>query len=172
MFAQAAALDIAIFVHPVSPRWLTGRLERLGHSGTLLARGTETAASVLALLRSGIYDELPNLKLVIPMIAAPALLFAGIANLDREREGGWGSTLPGELRQKLYVDTMGFDAASLRFALELLGPEHVLLGSDWPIMPIMPRARTETLLASFNLPHHHHAAILGGNVTRLLTRQG
>jgi predicted TIM-barrel fold metal-dependent hydrolase len=170
LFARAAALDVAVFVHPVSPRWLSERLARLGHSGTLLARGTETAASVLALLRSGIYDEFPNLKVVIPMIAASAFLFMGIADLEKEREGGWGSGLPGEQRKKLYVDTMGFDPASLRFALELLGPEHVLLGSDWPIMPIMRRESIEKIFASLNLTQSERQAITSGNTTRLLAR--
>src|SRR5947209_2938204 len=54
----AASLGIVIFVHPVSPAGLTERLAHLGHTGILLARDTENAASLLALLRSGIFDEL------------------------------------------------------------------------------------------------------------------
>lgn len=171
VFEKATALNVPVFVHPVSPRGLTERLQRLGHSGTLLARGTETAASILTLLRSGIYDEFPNLKLVIPMIAAPVFLFTGIADREKGREGGWGSNLPGELRKKLYVDTMGFDPASLRFALELLGPEHVLLGSDWPIMPITTRENIEQILTSLNLTQSEREAIMSGNTLRLLDDQ-
>ena len=167
----AAELDVAVFVHPVSPIGLTQRLERLGHTGVLMARGTETAASVLALLRSGIFDKLPNLRLVLPMIAASAFLFAGIADQEQGREGSWGNALPGELRKRLYVDTMGFDAASIRFAIALLGPEHVLLGSDWPIMPITTRQRIEEILASLQLTEAQQAAILGGNTLWLLTPQ-
>lgn len=85
----AAKLDIPIFVHPISPAGLTERLSRLGHTGILLARGTETAASLLSLLRSGVLDDLPDLKLVLPMIGAAVFLFAGIANQDYEREEGW-----------------------------------------------------------------------------------
>ncbi|MFL5624398.1 MAG: amidohydrolase family protein [Ktedonobacteraceae bacterium] len=82
----AAKLGVAVFVQPVSPAGFT---ERLGHSSILLARGTENAASVLALLRSGILDKLPELTVVIPMIGAAALLFAGIANQEHGREEGW-----------------------------------------------------------------------------------
>src|SRR5450432_2548216 len=67
-FETAAALGIPVFVHPVSPSGLTERFAPLGHTGVLLARGTEDAASLLALLRSGIFDRLPELKIVFPMI--------------------------------------------------------------------------------------------------------
>ena len=165
----AAALDLVVFVHPVSPAGLTQRLARLGHIGILLARGTENAASVLALLRSGILDQLPTLKIVLPMIGAATFLFAGLANQEQGREEGWQGTPPATARQRLYVDTMGFDSASIRFAIELLGAEHVLLGSDWPIMPITPRQRIEDVLAPLELSNSQRTAILGGNTLRLLT---
>ena len=164
----AAALDITVFVHPVSPVGLTERLARLGHTGVLLARGTETTASVLALLRSGILDDLPNLRIVIPMIGAATFLFAGIANEDYQRDG-WRGGLPGEMRKRLYVDTMGYDPASIRFAVELLSAEHVLNGSDWPIMPIASRQRVEETLAAVGLTDDQQAAIMRDNVLRLLS---
>ena len=166
----AAELGIPIFVHPVSPAGLTERLARLGHTGILLARGTENAASLLALLRSGILDELPSLKIVLPMIGAAVFLFAGLANHEYGQEEGWRGTRPALARQRLYVDTMGFDPAAIRFAVELLGAEHVLLGSDWPIMPLAPRRQIEEALAPLGLTDAQRTAILGGNTLRLLTK--
>lgn len=63
-----------MFVHPVSPVGLTERFAPLGHAGVLLDRGTEDAANLLALLRSSIFDTLPDLKIVLPMIGAAVLL--------------------------------------------------------------------------------------------------
>jgi 2,3-dihydroxybenzoate decarboxylase len=167
----AAEMGVVVFVHPVSPVGLTERLSRLGHTGTLLARGTENAASLLALLRSGILDELPDLKVVIPMIGAAVFLFAGIAELDYGREEGWLGGSPRITRQRLYIDTMGFDPATIRFAVDLLGAEHILTGSDWPIMPIATRKHVDEVLAKLNLTEQQMAAILGGNTARLLARQ-
>jgi predicted TIM-barrel fold metal-dependent hydrolase len=166
----AAALGMTVFVHPVSPPGLTERLAHLGHTGILLARGTENAASLLALLRSGILDELPGLKIVLPMIGVATFFFAGMADQEQGREEGWRGTVPSVIRKRLYVDTMGFDPAAIRFAVELLGAEHVLLGSDWPIMPIMSRQRIEEMLATLDLAGDQRDAILGGNTTRLLTQ--
>jgi predicted TIM-barrel fold metal-dependent hydrolase len=167
----AAKLGVVVFVHPVSPVGLTERLSRLGHTGTLLARGTENAASLLALLRSGILDELPDLKVVLPMIGAAVFLFAGIAEQDYGREEGWRGISPRISRQRLYVDTMGFDPATIRFAIDLLGSEHVLVGSDWPIMPIASRKHVDEVMAKLDLTEQEIAAITGGNTARLLARQ-
>jgi predicted TIM-barrel fold metal-dependent hydrolase len=169
-FETAAALGIPVFVHPVSPAGLTERFASLGHTGVLLARGTEDAASLLALLRSGIFDRLPELKIVFPMIGVAALLFAGIADLEYERDGNWQGTRPGEARQRFYVDTMGFDPAMIRFAIEVVGLEHVLLGSDWPIMPLTSRRQIEARLATLALTDEQQALILSGNTERLLAR--
>ncbi|HLG76372.1 MAG TPA: amidohydrolase family protein, partial [Ktedonobacteraceae bacterium] len=167
-FEAAAALDVPVFVHPVSPVGLTERLTRLGHSGILLARGTEDAASLLALLRSDLFATLPDLKLVLPMIGAAVFLFAGIADQEYGREEGWHGPQPGLTRTRLYVDTMGFDLASIRFAIELLGPEQVLLGSDWPIMPIMQPQKVEEILTTLGLNEDQQTMILNGNAERLL----
>lgn len=164
----AGSLGLTVFVHPVSPVGLTQRLAYLGHTGTLMARGTENAASILALLRCGILDKLPNLKIVLPMIGAAIFLFAGMAEQEYQREEGWHGVAPRVARQRLYVDTMGFDPAMIRFAVDLLGAEHVLLGSDWPIMPIAPRQRVQEALTSAGLNAEQQALIMSGNTERLL----
>lgn len=167
----AVKLGVPVFVHPVNPPGLTERMAaKLDRTGYLLARGTETTASVLALMRSGIFDELSSLNIVLPMIGAAAFLFAGIADYEYGPRGSWQGSLPSIARKRLYVDTMGFDPVTLRFAIELLGAEHVLLGSDWPIMPIMTRRKIEETLASLDLTDAQRAAILGGNTRQLLTQ--
>ena len=165
----AAALGIPVFVHPISPAGYTPRLmQQAGHLGTLLARGTEAAVSILALLRAGIFDILPTLQLVVPMISASALMFAGIFDSERGREEGWAGGSPSIMRHRLYIDTMGFDPAAIRFAVQLLGVDHVLLGSDWPIRPMTMRDQAEASLVAAGLTHAECVAVLGGNTLRLL----
>jgi predicted TIM-barrel fold metal-dependent hydrolase len=164
-FEMAAALGVAVFVHPVSPVHLTRRLARLGHTGVLLARGTETTASLLAFLQSGLFEALPSLRVVLPMIGAATFIFAGMA----DGQDGWTGTPPSILRQRFYVDTMGFDPATIRFAVNLLGAEHVILGSDWPIMPITPLPRIERALVAAGLTPEEQSDVLGENARRLLS---
>jgi predicted TIM-barrel fold metal-dependent hydrolase len=167
----AAQLGIPVFIHPVSPAGYTTRfMQAGGHLGTLLARGTEAAASVLALFRAGIFSKLPNLQIVISLISASAFLFAGMLDAERAHEEAWQGEAPSTARHHLYVDTFGFDPAAIRYLVQLLGVDHVLLGSDWPIRPITSYAQAEAAFAAAGLDSAESAAILGGNALRLLAR--
>lgn len=167
----AAELGAVVFIHPVSPAGYTERLAVLGPTGVLLARGAETAASILALLRSGVFDALPELRAVIPAIGAAGLIFAAQADREVGRESGWQGSLPSAARKRLYLDTMGLDPYLIRFAVELLGVEQVLFGTDWPIMPIAGRERVEQALVDAGVTTaHDQALILSGNTLRLLGR--
>ncbi|MDQ6601259.1 MAG: amidohydrolase [Chloroflexota bacterium] len=163
----AAALGAPVFVHPVSPAGYTAHLAPHGQVGILMARGTEAAASVLSLVRSGIFDALPTLRVVIPMMSASILLFAGML----DHEGGHEELTdppPSAAIKRLFVDTMGFDSDTIRFAVATVGADHVVMGSDWPIMPIPTRAKVNAALATAGLTAEERDAVRVGNTLRLL----
>lgn len=166
----AARLGVLLFVHPVSPRGYTEHLAPHGQVGILMARGTEAAASILALARSGILGALPGLTIAIPMMAASVLLFAGMLDHEGCREDA-PEPPPSAALKQLYVDTMGFDPDTIRFAAQTLGVDHVLAGSDWPITPIAARGLVTAALDAADLDDEDRAAVMGGNAVRLLTRR-
>jgi len=47
----------------------------------------------------------------------------------------------------------------------------VLMGSDWPIMPIATRRHVEETLAKAGLTDAQQAGVMGDNTLRLLTKQ-
>jgi aminocarboxymuconate-semialdehyde decarboxylase len=163
--AAAAELGVPVFVHPIYPQPLTEQLGRCGRLGTFLARGTINAASVIALLESGTLEELPDLRIVVTGLALGGLLIAG----------GFGDEFSSRksvrdlLRRQVYVDTMGFHSVSIRAAVDLLGVENVLVGSDWPIVNdgfIADRVRR--VLADARLDEAQQRLIAGDNARRLL----
>jgi predicted TIM-barrel fold metal-dependent hydrolase len=163
----AARLHVPIFVHPVSPAGYAEHLAQHDQPGVLMARGTETAASILSLVRSGVLAAMPDLTIVIPMMAASVLLFAGL--IDQEEEHATGeSGGRSDVLKRLYVDTMGFSPASVHFTVDTVGAEHVLVGSDWPILPIPARDRVERCLTDARFGPDERAAIYGRNAQRLL----
>ncbi len=166
----AARLGAPLFVHPVSPRGYTEHLAPLGQVGILMARGTEAAASVLAIIRNGTLAALPELKIVIPMMSASILLFAGMLDHEGGREQP-PEPPPSALMQRLSIDTMGFDPHTIRFAVETVGAAHVLVGSDWPITPIAARGRVEAALDGAGVRGEERNAVLGGNALALLSRR-
>lgn len=164
----AAALGAFVFVHPVTPARLPEHVQRLGPTGVLLARGHETAGSVLALLRSGVFDALPDLRIVIPAIAANAFVFAPFA----DRDLGHSGTPPSLARTRLFADIMGLDPALIRYLVGMLGVEQVLFGSDWPVMRLAGRSEINAALDAAGVTAAEaRAAILGGNVLQLLERR-
>jgi aminocarboxymuconate-semialdehyde decarboxylase len=57
---------------------------------------------------------------------------------------------PLELARRFYYDTLVFDRRALRFLVDYLGPDRLLVGSDFPAMPREdPAGRT---LRSLDLP--------------------
>jgi predicted TIM-barrel fold metal-dependent hydrolase len=160
----AAQRGLAVFAHPVNPPEIAPRYARVGGAGILLARGAESALSTLGLLAGGVLEELDGLQLVIAGIGAPALLLS--AFLDRPDSG---DPPPSAARARLHVDTMGFDPAVTRYLVDLLGADHVLVGSDWPIMWRDASAtRVAAMLDAAGVTGSDADAISGANARRLL----
>jgi len=162
---QAAAdLGIPLFVHPVNPEGLTRQLSGYGRLGTLLARGTINAVSLVALIGSGTLEELPRLNIVVTTPALGTILLPAPFGKDGQRDAN------ALLRRQVYVDTMGFHPALIRAAIDVLGVEHVVAGSDWPIVstgPIGPRLADA--LKSIGLNEREQNLIASGNTLRLLS---
>jgi aminocarboxymuconate-semialdehyde decarboxylase len=151
----AAALRVPVFAHPINPQPLTARMSRYDHLGTLWARGTVNEATLVALLGSGTLDRLPELRLVVTTLAIGAVMLAGAF-----------ADLAG---RHIYIDTMAFNPTLMRASVDLLGAEHVLAGSDWPILSDGPIADKFALaVARAGISAADAALIAGGNARRLL----
>jgi len=74
---------------------------------------------------------------------------------------------PTELLKNIYVDTGG-DRVRTNFllALELLGPGHILWGSDWPAKKDV--AGSIAAVNELEISEKDKSAILGGNLAEIL----
>lgn len=141
----AAERGIPVLMHPVSLPALNIELPGLGEFAETLARGTTAAASLLALIRSGLLDKLPGLKLVVPWLGGCGLVLAS----THEYADRFRADTPETDRWHIYLDTMGFASNSIRYSVDLVGSDHVLVGSDWPIAPQKAsRARVEATFSA------------------------
>ena len=162
--ATAAELGVPVFAHPVNmPVW-TDRMARFGQAGTLLARGTVNAASLVALLEGGVFEALPTLRVVVTNLALGGVLLARAFGSRAD-----GRDVAALLRRHVWVDTMGFEPAVLRTAADLLGVENLLAGSDWPIVSDGPiRERLDAALAEAGFSPVDQERIRSGNAQALL----
>jgi aminocarboxymuconate-semialdehyde decarboxylase len=161
----AADLGVPVFVHPVNPQPLTRLLAPYGRIGTLFARGTTNAAALIALVEGGVFAELPRLQVVVTELAFGGLALAAAFHHESQAPGGLVATL----RRHVLVDTMGFNPVTVRAAVDLLGADRVVAGSDWPIVNTGEvRNRLEQVLSAAGLDAAAKRAIAGQNALRLL----
>jgi aminocarboxymuconate-semialdehyde decarboxylase len=130
-FRAAEELGVVVFVHPVD-RTLEPRLARL-KIGFGLGMPGETATAAAGIVTSDLLDEVPRLKMLLAhgggtLPSALARLVKGqrmAGEADPER-------LATARARRLWCDSLTYDVPALRLASERFGPDHVVLGTDYP----------------------------------------
>lgn len=163
--AVAAALGVPVFAHPVAPQPLTRQMAPYGVIGTLFARGTVNSACLIALVESGVFAELPNLRVVVTGHAIGGLAMAsGLSRQSRMPDGAVAV-----MRKHVYIDTQMIHPALIRVAADLLGADRIMAGSDWPIVDDGPiRAPLIEAMGRAGLSDDEQRAVASGNCLRLL----
>lgn len=163
-FAEASRLGLAVFVHAMpSP---TERLPAKA-MGTYVV-GVEGAFAAASMIAGGTAAHCPDLRIAFshgaggfPLMLPRAQYFwGGTWNEEppvRDRaiapEDG---PSPLEYARRFYYDTTVFDRRALRYLVDLLGADRLLVGSDFPAMPREePCGRT---LRSLELPEEDDIA--------------
>lgn len=165
VLAAAAALGVPVFVHPQTDPALNRRFAGTGPIGVRLARGTVNAAALVNMLETGTFDEIPALRVVVTTYAIGGVLLAGgFGDGARIRRDA-----PALARRHIYIDTMGLHPSLLRTAVDMLGADHVLMGTDWPVVEeaSVPE-RLATAFAHAGLSTSERQMVAGGNALRLL----
>ena len=163
--ATAAQLGIPVFIHPITDPTMHKRFGETGRQGVRLARATINSLALMSLLEGGVYDALPSLKVVVTTLAIGGVLMAGgFGEGQRIRRD-----TPSDKRRHVYIDTMGLHPALVSSVVELLGADHVIAGTDWPIVveKDVP-ARLQRALAVAGLSAEQQQMVAAGNTLKLL----
>jgi aminocarboxymuconate-semialdehyde decarboxylase len=146
-FAEAERLGVAIFVHA-----MPAPSDRLPPSATAtFGVGVEGSLAAAALITGGVAEKYPELRLAFshgaggfPLMLPRAQWFWGRTwNEEPPRPGGPGpqaapwaaATGPAELARRFYYDSLVFDRRAIRYLIDMLGADRLLVGSDFPAMP-------------------------------------
>ena len=129
----AEELDVPVMLHGAShSKW-----PQVGPSYLAFSMGRTLDTTILAakLIHSGLFDRHPKLKMLLCHGGGSLPYLIGRVDVayrrgmekvaDLERGG------PEEYMPMLYYDTVTVNSRSLQLLLDLAGPGHVLLGSDW-----------------------------------------
>jgi aminocarboxymuconate-semialdehyde decarboxylase len=130
----------------------------------------DTTLAAAHLVFAGIPDRFPNTDWVLGHLGGAVPYLAerfdrGYEAFRSNRE--FLTRPPSEVLKDFYYDTVNFDPAALRLAIEFAGPDRILAGSDYPHM-IGSIDKMLDSIRGLGLAPDAEAAILGGNAARLL----
>ena len=131
-WAKAEALDIPIFVHPAgSP--MGERLSPYNLSNTV-GQPMETAIALSMMIFSGLFDELPKLKVIAAHGGGYLPLYSGRSDHAHEvrPEAQRCVRPPSDYLKKIFYDSVVYQPAALADLIRRVGPNQVLLGTDYP----------------------------------------
>ena len=167
-FEEANRLDLCIFLHPMLPSNPEPFTEYV--LGPLVGFPFDTTLAVARMCFDGMLRELPNIRWIIGHLggAIPYLMerldsgyrdFAECrVNIDQP---------PSTYLKKLYYDTVTFSPHNLRLARDLVGADHMVMGSDYPHL-LGSIERSVSSIEDFAISEQEKQKIFSGNVLGIL----
>ncbi len=174
----AEELDAFVFFHQSTVTVVAHRTRRYGLANTV-GNLTDRALTFGSLVFGGVMDEYPDLKLCLGH--AGGYVAFGIARMDKgwhagaalERTSELGDATsclqrpPSDYLGRFYYDCCTHSEPSLRFLIDMVGVNRVVLGTDYPAPMILDDAvRWVNGLKSLTLVEKE--AILSSNATQAL----
>lgn len=119
----AAELGVPVLVHPVWTPDVAEISAVAGPKASAWGRGYESGLALLQLLHAGVLSSIPELDLIFTALGVGALYFAD-EGLRAVEAAGPAATV--------YHDTTTLHPASIRYSIDVLGEDRVIIGTDWP----------------------------------------
>jgi aminocarboxymuconate-semialdehyde decarboxylase len=186
VFARMAEHNLAVWVHPMrTAQFSDYASEKESQNEIWFSFGWpyETTASMTRLIYSGIFDELPGLKIVshhmggmIPFFSGKIKLgfrqiFFGAPDANPTAKDAGLKKAPVEYYKMLYADTALGEVAPTRCGHAFFGTEKCVFATDAPFDSEQGRGLMRNTVAAVNaleIPQAEKDAIFEGNARRLL----
>lgn len=170
IYERADAAEAVLYIHPNFPPgveamesyWLM----------PLVGFLFDTTLAAAGLVFSGVVERFPKIRWVLGHLGGAIPYLA--ERLDRGYEAfpecrANISRPPTHFLKSFYYDTVNFDPAALRLAVEFAGADHIIAGSDYPHL-IGSLDKMLASLRALDVSGADRDRILGANAARLLRR--
>jgi aminocarboxymuconate-semialdehyde decarboxylase len=174
-FQLMRELKVPIFLHPPG---VTVGAEHMGDWRLIemIGRPFDSVLNLARMIHGGVFDRYPDLTFICAHVGGAITALAGRLDFGYEMRndpafGPWGATTaehpPSWYIKKLLVDTMGFHAPHVQCAVDTIGADHVVFGSDYPPVPI-PLERSIRTVRDLRVSEAERELIFSGNARRIL----
>src|SRR5215475_8505857 len=133
LLRRASELGAFVFAHPYYVGAKTG-LENY-YLTNLIGNPLDTTVMLANLMFSGRLDELPDLKIVLAHGGGFTPYQIGRlvhGHKVRSEANGISKSSPKDLLKRIYFDSLVFEPQALRYLIDLVGADHVCIGTDAP----------------------------------------
>ena len=132
-FEEANRMKLCIFLHPMIPAASDAFREYV--LGPIVGFPFDTTLAVARMCYDGLFAELPDIRWIIGHLggAVPYLMermdngFRDFADCRVKID-----QLPSVYLKRLYYDTVAFSPHTLKMVREMVGADHMVMGSDYP----------------------------------------
>jgi len=167
-FEEANRMGLCIFLHPMIP--LNSEPFREYVLGPIVGFPFDTTLAVARMCYSGVFEEFPNIRWIIGHLggAVPYLMERmdnGFRDFAECREKI--DKLPSVYLKQLYYDTVSFSPYTLKMVRDLVGADHMVMGSDYPhLLGSIDRAVTS--IEGLQITEQEKEEIFSGNALSIL----
>jgi len=132
-FAEANRMKLCILLHPMLPANTEPFREYV--LGPIVGFMFDTTLAVARMCFDGMLREFPDIRWIV------AHLGGAVPYLMERMDNGWRDfsecrakidELPSTYLKKLYYDTVNFNPHLLNLVREMIGSDHMVMGSDYP----------------------------------------
>jgi aminocarboxymuconate-semialdehyde decarboxylase len=170
-WTAAAETGALVFVHPTTRGFDSPAFQDY-YLWNTVGNPLETATTAAHMVVAGVFERHPGLRVLLAHGGGALLAVRGRLRHAHRFQPQARSRLresPDDTIRRFYFDTLTHDDALLAALIDYAGPEHVLLGSDYPFD--MGDARHVDTVRALGLDPDVEAAVLAGNAERLLGLQ-
>jgi aminocarboxymuconate-semialdehyde decarboxylase len=138
--------------------------------GPIVGFPFDTTLAVARLCYAGVFEQLPRIRWILGHLGG------AVPYLFERLDNGWRDfaecranidELPSVYLKRLYYDTVSFSSPSLRLALEQVGADHLVMGSDYPHL-LGSIERSVTSIEGLDIAREQKDAIFSGTARRIL----
>jgi len=132
-FEEADRRRLCVFVHPMIPVAADAFTDFV--LGPLVGFPFDTTLAIAKLCFAGVFKQLPNIRWLV------AHAGGAVPYLMERLDSGWSDFAecrvnidepPSTYLKRLYYDTVTFSPHNLRLLRDVVGTEHMVMGSDYP----------------------------------------
>jgi aminocarboxymuconate-semialdehyde decarboxylase len=167
-FDEANRMKLCIFLHPMIPAHSDQFREYV--LGPIIGFPFDTSLAVARMCYDGMFEELPDIRWIIGHLggAIPYLMermdngFRDFADCRVKID-----KLPSVYLKRLYYDTVSFSPYTLKMVRDMVGADHMVMGSDYPHL-LGSIERAVTSIESLDINDEEKQKIFSGTALSVL----